>query len=446
MVRNIPDTIPADQVERLIEDSDVESHDETDYFHVTAALATPESVVISLDSSDGYTAPTKQKVSTATKSILSPVGPISQQNAPIAPMTGPEKRKSYSPRSKAPLVSSEKRINDKITGSGADGAQINPSTSAKMSRPDRTMPRSPRIQRHQAQDLEPGTAPPAMPPLRSTEDESDIAPGRRSVNLTTEADGVGLPQSLAASHGSTLATEHNTSDMNKIDARDKDKQKRTPSLPIARFGSELADSDNTHPKDRSASLEGRWKNFRESPSQASTPLPRHETLPTSTEPISNETKTSTAPTLLEAKPKTQSSQLPLPAAAPKPRAKTQIPLWIITRDPLYTEERWDDGKFTGTPLATFLEGIAEALQRSAAHIEKIKLTLQTPMSHTKITVCRDAEDSWVEAKATFVEKLKEARKLARGDMTGCKILVEPFWEKGEEANGGLDDEEAEFEF
>lgn len=355
--------------------------------------------MVSLDSSDADKTPAKQKVSKATQGILSPAGAISQQTAPIAPMTGSEKRKSFSPRSKAPLISSEKIISDRINSSGADATQINPG--------------------------------------------SGVSLGWRSVNPTMEADNAGLPQSLVASRASALTTEHNISDIKKSDARDKDKQQRTPNLPNARFGPELAGGVNGHSRDRSASLEDGWKTLQMSPSQSFKPLPRHETPSKSTEPIF-ETRASAAPTVLEADPGKQSPQPP-PLVAPKPRAKTQIPFWIITRDPLYTEERWDDGKFTGTSLLTFLEGISKVLQRPVAHIEKIKLTLQTPMSHTKITVRQDAEDSWVEAKVTFVEKLKEVRRLARGDMTGCKILVEPLWEEGVEANSGFEDEDEGFE-
>lgn len=132
----------------------------------------------------------------------------------------------------------------------------------------------------------------------------------------------------------------------------------------------------------------------------------------------------------------------------KSRPKTQIPLWIITREPRYTEERWDDGKFQGTALPIFLEGISQVTQRS--HIEKIKLTLRTPISDTKITVFKDAEDSWAAAKDTFVDRLKEAKKNARlsrgAEAPSYQILVEPFFEQGVEMNGSVDDDDVEFDF
>ncbi len=132
----------------------------------------------------------------------------------------------------------------------------------------------------------------------------------------------------------------------------------------------------------------------------------------------------------------------------KPRQKTQIPLWIITREPRYTEERWDDGKFMGTPLPVFLEGISKVTQRR--HIEKIKLTLRAPTFDTKITVYQDAEDSWASAKETFIEKLREAKAEARArrqtENVTFKILVEPFYEEGVLPSGGIDEDEEEFDF
>jgi hypothetical protein len=139
---------------------------------------------------------------------------------------------------------------------------------------------------------------------------------------------------------------------------------------------------------------------------------------------------------------------PIDPSSSKPRPKTQIPLWIITREPRYTEERWDDGKFSGTPLSAFIAGISQVTQRQ--HIEKVKLTLRTPMSDTKITVFKDAEDSWTSAKDTFVEKLKEARLEARArrqnDSLSCKILVEPFYEQNMLPSGSFDEDDEEFEF
>jgi len=125
------------------------------------------------------------------------------------------------------------------------------------------------------------------------------------------------------------------------------------------------------------------------------------------------------------------SQATSQPSTPAPRSRIQIPFWIITREPLYTEELWNDGKFQGFSLADFLEGITKVTQRS--QIEKIKLTLRTPFSNTILTVHGDAEDVWTKAKATFAEKLKESRAEARArrvdDIGGYKILIEPFYEQ-----------------
>ena len=132
----------------------------------------------------------------------------------------------------------------------------------------------------------------------------------------------------------------------------------------------------------------------------------------------------------------------------KPRSKTQVPLWIITREPRYTEERWDDGKFLGTQLSDFLEEVSKVTQRN--HIEKLKLTLRTPTFDTKITVFKDADDSWISAKEIFVEKLKEARAEAKAkrpnEPASYKILIEPFYEEGPEINSKVNEDDEEFDF
>ena len=132
----------------------------------------------------------------------------------------------------------------------------------------------------------------------------------------------------------------------------------------------------------------------------------------------------------------------------KPRSKIQVPLWIITREPRYTEELWDDGKFQGTLLSDFIKELSNITQRD--HIEKLKLTLRTPTFDTKITVFRDAEDSWLSAKETFVEKLKEARTEAKAkhpnEPASFKILVEPFIVQNASIASNVDDDDEEFAF
>jgi len=179
-------------------------------------------------------------------------------------------------------------------------------------------------------------------------------------------------------------------------------------------------------------------------------LPTLETSLQNIESVDKKAEVSTKwPVPTPAPPKTElARQSPPQASSSKPRQKTQIPLWIITREPRYTEERWDDGRFMGTPLPTFIEGISKVTQRG--HIEKIKLTLRAPTFDTKITVFKDAEDSWASAKETFIEKLKEAKVEARAkrnlEPVAFKILVEPFYEEGSLQSGSIDEDEEEFEF
>lgn len=149
----------------------------------------------------------------------------------------------------------------------------------------------------------------------------------------------------------------------------------------------------------------------------------------------------------ESEPSTAQVMLPN-TYPPKSREKTHIPLWIITREPLYTEEHWKDGKFMGTSLATFIEGISQATQQS--HIEKIKLTLRGPTSQTRITVSKDEEDVWAAANRTFLEKLREAKLLARAkgqsEQMQFKILIEPIYAEVVLPNNFVDSFEDEFDF
>lgn len=142
------------------------------------------------------------------------------------------------------------------------------------------------------------------------------------------------------------------------------------------------------------------------------------------------------------------SQATSQPSTPVPRPRIQIPFWIITREPLYTEELWNDGKFQGLSLTDFLAGITKVTQQS--NIEKIKLTLRTPFSNTILTVYGDAEDAWTTAKATFAEKLKESRAEARtrrvDDSGGYKILIEPFYEQVIMTGGGTEADDDVFDY
>ncbi len=136
-------------------------------------------------------------------------------------------------------------------------------------------------------------------------------------------------------------------------------------------------------------------------------------------------------------------------STPAPRPRIQIPFWIITREPLYTQELWNEGKFQGLLLSDFLDGITKVTQRDT-NIEKIKLTLRTPFSNTILTVYADAEDAWTTAKAAFAEKLKESRAEARNkrvdDSAGYKILIEPFYEQVAITGSGAEADDDVFDY
>jgi methionyl-tRNA synthetase len=62
------------------------------------------------------------------------------------------------------------------------------------------------------------------------------------------------------------------------------------------------------------------------------------------------------------------------------------------------------------------------------NIEKIKLSLSTPIWTTIIVIskdAKDAEDTWKLAKKTFTAELKEVMSELKGEMGDCKILIEP---------------------
>jgi len=104
----------------------------------------------------------------------------------------------------------------------------------------------------------------------------------------------------------------------------------------------------------------------------------------------------------------------------------------------------------GTTLSAFISGISTITSRD--RIEKVKLTLRAPTFDTKITVFKDAEESWASAKETFTEKLKEARAEARArrqlvdSVPAFKILIEPFYEEGVVFGGVEEEEEEDFDF
>jgi len=131
----------------------------------------------------------------------------------------------------------------------------------------------------------------------------------------------------------------------------------------------------------------------------------------------------------------------------KSKSKIQVSLWIITRQPRFTEERWDEGKFQGTPLSTFIQELSEVTGKS--NIEKMKLTLRTPLKDTKVTVLKDADDQWESAKQDFAINLKEAVVEARNNSqmgTAFKILIEPIYNQNTTSFGASSGDEYDIEF
>lgn len=196
----------------------------------------------------------------------------------------------------------------------------------------------------------------------------------------------------------------------------------------------------TEQRDKSSTIE----NMTTPTPQPLPQLPVVQTISTSEPPPS-------APSLSSQQPTPEpsiTSNAPSESPVPRPRPKISIPLWIITREPRYTEENWGNGKFQGPPLSEFIEGITAVTGQT--HIEKIKLTLRTPFSDTKFTVFSDAEDAWVAAKAAFAEKLKESRADARmkglDDSYGYKILIEPFYQQRVLFSDGAEAEEDVFDY
>ena len=113
---------------------------------------------------------------------------------------------------------------------------------------------------------------------------------------------------------------------------------------------------------------------------------------------------------LEIPPDATSHPSPQPLI-PGPQKRTKVPIWVIipVSNQRHTEERWEDGRLQGTILSTFISGLSEMAQ--VVDIELIKLTLRTPRVDTKITVLKGDDDAWEFAKAVFLEKLKENKRI-----------------------------------
>jgi hypothetical protein len=123
-----------------------------------------------------------------------------------------------------------------------------------------------------------------------------------------------------------------------------------------------------------------------------------------------------------------------------------IQLWIITRDPKYTEELCSSLKFRDSSLETFTSSIASITQNPSV-LESIKLDLQTPTFSTKLTVVQGDEESWEAAKIVLAEKFKTARSEAKkqGKVANVKILVEPLYKETLSASNVDEDEDEDEE-
>ncbi|PVH76070.1 hypothetical protein DL98DRAFT_642396 [Cadophora sp. DSE1049] len=151
----------------------------------------------------------------------------------------------------------------------------------------------------------------------------------------------------------------------------------------------------------------------------------------------------TAPPAAQSPPvKSSPTPTPTPVPAPAPKSRPPIPLWVITRTPHPTEELWDTGKLSGQTLPSFLASLSLLTCRPADSINKIKFTLRTPISDTKMSVGREAEDGWARVMDTFKKKLREVGGKGRSASEECSILIEPVWEEvlgGEEGPEGEED-------
>lgn len=438
----MPDAVPDDQVELLINDR----IDRTRNIQPPRVSITEESRFKALDAE------------TFAKSPSTQVPPVVTQHAPTAPMVASGIRKSSSPQAKASKVAQATNLSDLKKSSTPSSPRNN---SSIVVRKRRIEP----ILELEKSDLRTSCAssPTAISDSGPSAQENENYAFLRfagPIDETSEADD-SRPVQRASSAPSNA--EHNTSDLHKSSTHEEDNGKTAPTAELLPSNRELPPAPSGHYVESTAnpapvleqmqtpskssdifkSLPDALESVTENPSKTELPLLSAET-------VNNEMKISTTGrTLQQAPSKMQPAQRSPPqASSPKPRQKTQIPLWIITREPRYTEERWDEGRFMGTPLPAFIEGLSKFTQRS--HIEKVKLTLRAPTFDTKITVFNDAEDSWASAKETFIEKLKEARVEARAkrqiEHGTFKILVEPFYEESALPSGSLDDYEDEFEF
>ncbi|KAF4626424.1 hypothetical protein G7Y89_g11735 [Cudoniella acicularis] len=465
-IRNFPHAVPDDQLEQLINDN-TEVHDRTHNIQ-------PTRTSITLGSSE-QTKPRFRVTDVETHSKNSPPHvalPIEGRPAPTAHMTASHIRKSLSPQSKASKIAQAINRSNPNKSSTPSSSQNNSTSPVNKSKPWKAT--EPRWATEPDLELEKGNSRTSRVESSALSAEGSEDSALQMSGMTKVADTMGKsseavdstpPQPSVETFNAPLDPEKNKSNAHGSTTHEGNDGKPTPTseplpsrleLPPAPSGYYPGGTANVAASPEQGqtpskisemfkSLPDVSEKFSENPSRLETPLQSTETVENKMEIIST-----TEPIPTQAPPpKAQPAQhLPPQASLSNPRHKTQIPLWIITREPRYTEERWDDGKFMGTPLPTFIEGISKVTQRS--HIEKIKLTLRAPNFDTKITVFKDAEDSWASAKETFIEKLKEAKAEARAkrqmEQLTFKILVEPFYEEGMLPSRCDDEYEDEFDF
>ncbi|TVY43388.1 hypothetical protein LSUB1_G003338 [Lachnellula subtilissima] len=457
VIRNFPHTVPDDQIEKLIND-EIEVHDLT---HNTQ----PAGASVTMGSSKSPMPQDRMMDAEGNSNNPLPrVSPVARRPAPTATMVASNIRKSSSPQSKASKRGLTTNHSDPYKSSTLSFSRNDSTSVTSKSKTSKTIPQ-PRIDPALELDKSNSRTSGASPSVLSSQKEGNstrMMSGVSNIDTMDESSEIEDPQpSVAASNG-PLTVVTDKSGIHRLSAHEVGIRKPSPTeqfdlaseLSPVSSSSQSVDVDNpAGPPNRSQTLSKISDTFKylpdmpekaaENHSRLETPLQRAET-------VDNETKISTtAPISPQTPTKTQPTpHSPPRAALPKTRQKTQIPLWIVTREPRYTEERWDDGKFMGTPLPAFIEGISKFTQR--CHIEKIKLTLRAPTFDTKITVFKDAEDSWASAKETFIEKLKEAKLEARArrqmENVTFKILVEPFYEEGTFPSGSIDEFEEEFDF
>ena len=440
VTRSIPDTVPNDQIEQLLSD-EIEPRDRTDNVQPNESYLPAGSCDQSVPRS------TMKDAETNLKGPLPPASPVANRPAPIAPMISSDIRKTSSPQSNSSELAQETNHPNRGQSSAPSSPRNDTTLKAIQSKPwEPASPRMESVLEREKRDSRKSGWLPSAPAAHKSENyilaESTKA---GTIGHSSGMEDSRPMQSLRVTSNTPLHPKNNKSAIH----RPATKQfSSSPELPPSPSANEFRRSANrlNRPHELSYKSESLANLSEVAPTKRSILEIPSNTTETEQDEINSATTATNPPQVHERKEPTQGST-PQPSST-KPRQKTQIPLWIITREPRYTEEKWDDGKFMGTPLPAFIEGISKVTQRR--HIEKIKLTLRAPTFDTKVTVYQDAEDSWAAAKETFIEKLREAKAEARArrqtENLTFKILVEPFYEEDMLLGGAIDEDEEEYDF